>query len=216
MERPKSPRTTLVRNTPYCTGSGRWDPRSRRTRGIAEGAGSGGRGGGAGAPASRITTKTTVETSHSAISARKIRWPTKGRNPRMGSITRLARGSESEPGGGALRASELEVEAPDLELLVRVRRPFHVFLQPVVLVGLDHWEPREVLEEDLRHLLVGLAPDLLVHREARSVAQLVELRISPVVRDAARTEQPPHHPVGVSQRRSGVRPPHALEALLPV
>src|SRR5262245_19074949 len=151
MERPKSPRTTLVSNTPYCTGSGRSSPRSRRTRRISESGASGGTSSGTGSPDSRITTKTTVETSHSAISARKIRWPTKGRNPRMGSITRLARGSESEPGGEALRASELEVEAPDLELLARARRPFHVLLQPVVLVGLDERQPREVLQEDTAH-----------------------------------------------------------------
>src|SRR5215813_10348617 len=59
-----------------------------------------------------------------------------------------------------LCAAELEVEAPDLELLVRVRRPLHVLLQAVVLVGLDDRQPREVLEEDLGPLFVGLATEL--------------------------------------------------------
>ena len=49
------------------------------------------------------------------------------------------------------------MKRPDLELLVRVRRPLHVLLQAVVLVRLDHRDPREVLDPDLGHLLVGLA-----------------------------------------------------------
>src|SRR5262245_44189653 len=115
-----------------------------------------------------------------------------------------------------LRAAELEVEPPDLELLVRVRRPFHVLLEPIVLVGLDDREPREVLEEDLRHLLVRLAAELLVDREARRVAQLVELRIAPVVVRAARAEQPPHHTVRVPERRRRIAPPQAPESALAV
>src|SRR5207245_3887675 len=81
----------------------------------------------------------------------------------------------------ALGATESEVEAPDLELLVRVRRPLDVLLEAVVLVGLDDRHPRQVLEEDLRHLAVRLAAELLVHREARGLAQLVEARVAPAV-----------------------------------
>src|SRR5215472_2880714 len=114
-----------------------------------------------------------------------------------------------------LRAAEFEVEPPNLELLIRIRRPLHVFLQSVVLVGLDHGQPRKVLEEDPGHLPVGLAAELLVHREARGVPQLVELRVAPVVVDAARREEPPHHAVGITQRRRRIPPPQSLEALLP-
>src|SRR5688572_9221245 len=85
------------------------------------------------------------------------------------------------PAGRLLGAAELEREAADLERLVGVRRPLDVFLQAVVLVGLNDGDPRQVLEEDLRHLLVGLPAELLVDGEARRVAQLIELRVAPIV-----------------------------------
>src|SRR5262245_27561339 len=139
MERPKSPRTTLPTKTAYCTGRGRSRPSSRRTRSISLVGASGGSKSGTGSPLSRITTKTTVVTSHTATSARRSFGT---RNARIPGIVGGGRG----PGGGApaskkLRALELEVEGPDLELLVRVRRELHVLLQPVVLVRLDHGEP---------------------------------------------------------------------------
>lgn len=43
---------------------------------------------------------------------------------------------------------QAEVEAPDLERLVRARAPLDVALEPVVLVVLDDGDPRQVLEED--------------------------------------------------------------------
>src|SRR3989442_406068 len=94
----------------------------------------------------RTAEMTTVETSQSAMAARSSREPRKGRRPRMRD------GAEPErapPGYAALRAAELEVEAPDLELLQRIRRPLHVLLQAVVLVRLDHGDPGQMLEEDL-------------------------------------------------------------------
>src|SRR5678815_5033119 len=118
------------------------------------------------------------------------------------------------PGPPRSCAAELEVELADLELLVRVRRPLDVLLEPVVLVGLDDRKPREVLEEDLRDVPVGLAAELLVHGKARGAAQLVELGVPPVVHRPAGAEEPPHHAVGVAQRRGRVRPPQALEGLL--
>src|SRR6185436_12786986 len=215
MERPKSPRSALPMNTAYCTGSERSRPSSRRTRSISLVGASGGSSSGTGSPLSRITTKTTVVTSHTATSARRIFG---ARNARMPGIRMDAtRGpGGGAPDGGRLRALELEVEGPDLELLVRVRRELHVLLQPVVLVGLDHREPREVLQEDLRHLLVGLTAELLVDRETRVVAQLVEAGLAPVVLGAAGAEQPPHHAIGIGERRGRIRPEHALERLLAV
>src|SRR2546427_12900916 len=118
-------------------------------------------------------------------------------------------GAPPEPPPG-LGAAELEVEAADLELLVRVRGKLHVLLHPVVLVGLDDGQPREVLEEDLGHLAISLAAELLVHGEAGGRTQLVELRIAPVVRDAARTEQAPRHPGRIGEGRGRARPPDAL------
>src|SRR3989442_969242 len=116
----------------------------------------------------------------------------------------------------ALGATESEVEAPDLELLVRVRRPLDVLLEAVVLVGLDHRDPRQVLEEHLRHLAVRLAAKLFIHREARRLAQLVEARVAPVVLRPARREEAPHHAVRIAERRGRVRPPQALEGLISV
>src|SRR2546422_7828690 len=104
------------------------------------------------------------------------------------------------PPEAGLRAAELEVEAADLELLQRVRRPLHVLLEPVVLVRLNHRNPRKVLEGDLGHLPVRVGAELLVDREAGGVAELVELRMTPVVLRATGTEQAPHHAVGVAQR----------------
>src|SRR5262245_64500865 len=135
-----------------------------------------------------MTTKTTVETSQSAMRARKSRWPRNGRNPRMTELP-LARPLPhgERPGEERrLRATELEVEAAKLELLVRVRSELHVLLQTVVLVRLDHRQPGQVLQEDLGHLPVGLPAELLVHAEARRVAQLVELGLAPVVLRSAR------------------------------
>ena len=74
--------------------------------------------------------------------------------------------------GASLRAAEFQVEAADLELLVRIRRELDVLLEPVVLVGLDDRKPREILQEDLGHVAIGLGAELLVHREPRRVAQL--------------------------------------------
>src|SRR5262249_49061202 len=114
----------------------------------------------------------------------------------------------------SLGAPELEVEAPELKLLIRVGREFDVLLQAVILVGLDDWQPREVLQEDLRHLTIGVGAEPLVDGEAGRVAQLVELGVAPVVVDASRTEQAPHHPVGIAERRGRIAPPQALETLL--
>src|SRR5213594_1454650 len=123
---------------------------------------------------------------------------------------------QAPPPEAGLRAAELEVEAADLELLQRVRRPLHVLLEPVVLVRLDHRNPRKVLQGDLGHLPVRVGAELLVDREAGSVAELVELGMTPVVLRATGTEQAPHHAVGVAQRGRRIRPPHALEALVAV
>src|SRR5882762_7908975 len=123
----------------------------------------------------------------------------------------------SPPGSApetALRAAELEVEATDLELLEGVRRPLDVLLQAVVLVRLDHRDPREVLEEELGHLLVRVAAELLVDREPRGVAELVELRMAPVVLRSARAEESPHHAVRIPQGRGGIGPPESLEVFL--
>src|SRR5262245_50136742 len=146
MDWPKSPRRTLPRKTAYCTGMGRSRPSSARTRANSLCGASGGSRSGTGSPDSRMTTKTTVETSQSAIAARMSREATKGRSPRMGS------GAEPRglrPRAAGLRATELEVEAPDLELLEGIRRPLHVLLQAVVLIGLDHGQPGQVLQEEL-------------------------------------------------------------------
>src|SRR5215469_3348131 len=112
-------------------------------------------------------------------------------------------------------AAKLEVELADLELLIRVRGPLHVLLLPVVLIRLDDGNPREILEKDLGHVAVGFAAELLVDGEARGVTQFVELRIAPVVHGAAGAEQAPHHAVRIAERRRRVRPPDALEGLLP-
>src|SRR6266480_3150024 len=68
-------------------------------------------------------------------------------------------GASPEPPPG-LGAAELEVEAADLELLVRIRGELDVLLHPVVLVGLDDGQPREVLEKDLRHLAIRVGAEL--------------------------------------------------------
>src|SRR5712692_11958988 len=120
---------------------------------------------------------------------------------------------ELPPGLGA---AELEVEASELELLVRVRGELDVLLHPVVLVRLDDRQPREVLEEDLRHLAIRVAAELLVYREAGGVAELVELGVAPIIVRPARAEQAPHHAVRVAERGGRVAPIEALEASLPV
>src|SRR5580765_1090705 len=122
--------------------------------------------------------------------------------------------SRAPPRATGLRAAELEIEATDLELLERIRRPLHVLLKAVVLVRLDYRDPREIFEKELRHFLVRVGAELLVDRKARGAAQLVELRVPPVVLRTARTEEPPHHAVGITQGRGGIRPPEPLEALL--
>src|SRR5215813_7650577 len=116
---------------------------------------------------------------------------------------RTRRGKGGAPPGSGLRASRLgatepEVEAPDLELLVGVRGELDVLLHPVVLVGLDHGNPRQVLEEDLGDLSIRLAPELLVHGEASGVAELVELRLAPIVHRAPGAKEAPHHAVGIA------------------
>src|SRR5262245_28455073 len=175
MERPKSPRTVLPRKAAYCTGRGRSSPSSARTRKISLRGASGGRSSGTGSPERRMTTNTTVETSHTATRA-LIR-----RVPRKPTRSRMRRGPGRAPRPGVPSGpAELEVEATDLELLVRVGRPLHVLLQPVVLVGLDHGQPRKVLEGDLGHLAIGLAAELLVDGEVGGLAQLIELGVAPV------------------------------------
>src|SRR5262249_4627023 len=131
------------------------------------------------------------------------------------------KGSPETPGRSLrarppLRAAELEVEAANLELLVRVGRPLHVLLQPVVLVGLDDGQPREVLEEDLGHVSVRLTPDLRATGGRGGVAEPAELRPPPVILRAAGAEETPHHAIGVAERGRRVRPENALEALLAV
>src|SRR5262249_1192612 len=113
----------------------------------------------------------------------------------------------------SLGAPQLEVEAPELKLLIRVGGEFDVLLQSVILVGLVDRQPGEVLQEDLRHLTIGVGAEPLVDGEAGRVAQLVELGVAPVVVDASRTEQAPHHPVRIAERRGRIAPPQALETL---
>src|SRR5207302_10301178 len=124
--------------------------------------------------------------------------------------------SRAPPPETALRAAELEVEATNLELLERVWCPLHVFLKSVVLVRLDHRDPREMIEEDLGHLLVGLAAEFLVDREPRRVAELVELRMAPVILRSPGPEQAPHHAVRIPQGGCRIRPPESLEALVAI
>src|SRR2546426_9044340 len=159
-----------------------------------------------------MTTKTTVETSQTATRARARRAARKVTRARMDEAGR----SGSAPAGRRLGAAELEREAADLELLVGVRRPLEVLLQPVVLVRLDDGNPRQVLEEDPGHLLVRLAAELLVDGEARRLAQLVEPRVAPVILRSARREEPPEHPVGIAERGGRIGPPQALERLVAI
>src|SRR5882724_6533666 len=115
------------------------------------------------------------------------RAPLRGGQPLYGLAAALARlASRLRPAAdpslhGLLCPSELEIEAPDFELLVRVRRPLDVLLEAIVLVRLDDGQPRKVLEEDPGHLTVRVAAELLVDGEARGIAQLVELGVAPVV-----------------------------------
>src|SRR5262245_1777171 len=88
---------------------------------------------------------------------------------------RGASGGLPSPPEATLGALHPEIELADLELLVVVRRELDVPLEPIVLVGLNDDDPRVVLEEDARHLLVRFAPELLVEAEARGVPQLVPL-----------------------------------------
>src|SRR5262249_27224992 len=102
--------------------------------------------------------------------------PARGRSARARAADRKRAGARASLGGlptrrRPSRAAELEVELSDLELLVRVRRPLDVLLHAVVLVRLDHGQPGQILEEDLGHVPIGLAPELLVDGEARRVAQ---------------------------------------------
>src|SRR5579862_18348 len=210
MDRPKSPCRMLPRKTAYCTSSGRSSPSSCRTRKVSDGGASGGSSSGAGSPDSRMTTKTTEETSHSATSVRTSRYARNAPKPRI--VTR------GDPRGApdGLGAPHVEVEAPDIELLVAVWREAHVFLHPVVFGRLDHRYPRQVLERDLGHPLVVAVAKALVHAEARLVAQLVELRLPPVILGTARPQKPPHHAVGIPERGGRVRPEQPLEALVAV
>src|SRR5262245_66269024 len=81
---------------------------------------------------------------------------------------------------------ELQIEVPELDLLARVRLPVDVALQAVGLDRLDDRDPRQVLEGDPPHLLVGLAAEALVDAEPRGGAQVVEARMPPVVHRPAR------------------------------
>src|SRR4051812_32393144 len=192
--------------TPYCTGSGRSVPSSFATRAYSLRGASGGSSSGTGSPERRITTNTTVETSHTATRARARRVLRKLTTARMDQP-----GRGTGPGRWPLGPAKLEREATDLELLVRIQRPLDVLLNPVVLVWLDHRNPREVLEEDLRHLLVRLPAELLVDGEAGRLAELVEARVAPVVLRPARRQEPPEHAVGIAQRGCRIGPPQALE-----
>ena len=58
-----------------------------------------------------------------------------------------------------------------------------------------------MLEENLRHLAVRLASELLVHREPRDVTQLVELGVSPVTTACRNTST--SRPIPTSTLRSG-------------
>ena len=123
---PKSPRSTLPRKTAYCTGSGRSRPSSARTRANSLRGASGGSSSGTGSPDSRITTNTTVETSHSATRARPRRPARKTRKARSAAGPALPPRPGPAPGSGPGGT----VEATDLELLERVRRPLHVLCSP--------------------------------------------------------------------------------------
>src|SRR4030095_1770051 len=84
-----------------------------------------------------------------------------------------------------LRLTEPEVERAKLDLLVRVRLPVDVSLQSIRIVGLEDRDPREVLEHDLGHLRVDLAPEVLIEAESRRVAELLEASLPPVLVDRA-------------------------------
>src|SRR6058998_2846581 len=170
IERPKSPCATWPRNTAYCTGSGRSVPSSLATRANSLRGASGGSSSGTGSPDSRMTTKTTVETSQREIAARRRREARNGRSPRM--VAGTEPGVPSRP--VSLRAAELEVETADFELLERIGRPLHILLEAVILVRLDHGDPGQVLQEELGHPLVCARPEFFVDREARGAAELVE------------------------------------------
>src|SRR6266542_2314200 len=98
-------------------------------------------------------------------------------------------------------AVELEHLLAELELLIRARTPLDEVLDAVALDRLDHRDPGQIVQENRMHLVVVIGSQLRVHAEARLVAQAVELRVAPVVPDAARTEQAPHHAVGVLKSR---------------
>src|SRR5947207_1034476 len=147
IERPKSPCTTWARNTAYCTGSGRSVPSSFATRAYSLRGASAGSSSGTGSPDNRMTMKTTVETSQTATRARMKRAARKATTARMDKAGRSA----NAPAGRRLGAAELEGEAANLQRLVGIRGPVHVLLQTVILVRLDDRNPRQVLEEDLRH-----------------------------------------------------------------
>src|SRR5438874_7423360 len=123
----------LPAKTAYWMGSARSRPSSRRTRMISLVGASGGKSSGTGSPDRRMTTKTTVVTSQTATSARRSLGARKPRTPRIGYERPGPLGPRPLTTLGAL---ELEVELPDLELLVRIGPEINVLLQAVVLVRL--------------------------------------------------------------------------------
>src|SRR5580765_8900175 len=122
-----------------------------------------------------------------------------GRRPRAGRAVMLfANGQELRGRAAALRLTETEIERPKLDLLVRVRLPVDVSLQSIRIVGLEDRNPREVLEHDLGHLRVDLAPEAFIEAESRRVAELLEPGLPPVLVDRAGSEQTPHHAVRIA------------------
>src|SRR2546425_863997 len=63
---------------------------------------------------------------------------------------------------------------------------------------------------------VGPLAELLLAREPRGLAKLVPARVTPVVLRSARTQEPPHHSVGIAECGGRVGPPEALERLVPI
>src|SRR5439155_17736527 len=90
----------------------------------------------------------------------------------------------TSPGPSTL-VVELERLLAELELLIGARAPLNIVLDAVALDRLDDRDPRQVLQEDRMHLLVVIGALLGVHAEAGVVAEPIELRVAPVVADAA-------------------------------
>src|ERR1700757_3279166 len=112
------------------------------------------------------------------------------------------------------RATHLQIEAPDLQLLVRIRRPLDIPLHAVGFDRLDHGNPGQILEHDLGHFPVRSTTNVIVDAEVRRRPQFVETRMPPVRLQSTRAQKAPHHAVRVPQRGRRVAPSHPLEALL--